>query len=90
MLRKIERVEYSKKFLKSASKLPKQILDEAEAKENIFKENPFYPILKTHKLSGKEKEAWAFWVNYSYRVKFIFLNNKTVLFLDIGTHDIYK
>lgn len=87
---KIERIEYSKKFLKSLSKLPKAIIDRAAEKENIFKENPFHPILKTHKLVGKEKEAWAFWINYSYRIKFIFINNELILFLDIGTHEIYK
>ena len=47
-------------------------------------------IFRTHKLSGKEKEVWAFWVNFRYRIKFLFLNNGEVLFLDIGTHDIYK
>ena len=58
--------------------------------EKIFRENPFNPILKTHKLTGKEKEAWAFWINYTYRIKLLFLNDEEVLFLDIGTHEIYK
>ncbi|HHT9112639.1 MAG: hypothetical protein HZA47_07550 [Planctomycetes bacterium] len=35
-------------------------------KEFVFRKNPFDKRLKTHKLSGKEKEAWAFWVDYSY------------------------
>jgi len=59
-------------------------------KECIFRKNPFDKRLKTHKLSGKEKEAWAFRVDYSYRIKFIFLTKNEVLFLDIGTHDFYK
>lgn len=46
-------------------------------------------MLKTHKLHGKEKDAYAFWINYSYRIKFIFLDVESVLFLDIGTHDVY-
>jgi plasmid maintenance system killer protein len=41
-------------------------------------------------LIGREKEAWAFWINYAYRIKFLFLNDEEVLFLDIGTHEIYK
>lgn len=90
MERKIKRIEYSKKFLKSLRKLPERIIDQAEEKEKIFKDSSFHPILKTHKLSGKEKEVWAFWINHSYRVKFIFLGSEKVLFLDIGTHDIYK
>lgn len=76
-------------FEKNYKKLPKEIKERAREKEIIFIENPFYPTLKTHKLSGKEKESWAFWINYSYRIKFVFLSDKEVLFLDIGTHDIY-
>ncbi len=87
---RIKRVEYSNKFLKSLKRLPQKIIKEAEKKEKIFKENPFHPILRTHKFSGRNKESWGFWITYSYRIKFIFLNNEEVLFLDIGTHGIYK
>lgn len=88
--RKIKKVRYSKKFLKSLNKLPQKIIDRAQGKEEIFKINPFHSSLKMHKLSGKDKECWAFSVNYYYRIKFIFLNGEEVLFLDIGSHDIYK
>lgn len=87
---RIKSVKYSRKFLKSLQKLPKRILDQAEVKEKVFKENPFDPRLKTHKLSGKDKECWAFSIDYSYRIKFIFLNDEEVLFLNIGTHEIYE
>ena len=90
MENRIKEIEYSKRFLKSASDLPKRMIEQAEAKEKIFRENPFNPALRTHKLTGKEKEAWAFWINYSYRIKFLFLGDGEVLFLDIGTHEIYK
>ncbi len=88
--RRIKRIEYSRKFLKSLEKLPKRIIEKAEKKEKIFKENPFHPLLSTHKLSGKERESWDFDIDYNYRIKFIFLSDEEVLFLDIGTHDIYK
>lgn len=78
------------RFDKNYQKLPKEIRDKARAKEKIFRENPFDSRLKTHKLHGKEKEAWAFWVDYRYRIKFIFLDDEEVLFLDIGPHKIYK
>lgn len=87
---RIRRIEYSKKFLKSSDKLPKRIIEKAEGREKIFRENPFHPILRTHKLSGKEKQSWAFWIDFHYRIKFIFLSDKEVLFLDIGKHHIYK
>lgn len=87
---RIKSIEYSNKFLKSSTKLPERIIEKAEEKERIFKENPFDPRLKTHKLSGKDKGCWAFWIDNSYRIKFIFLSKREVIFLNIGTHDIYK
>ena len=83
-------VKYSPKFLKSASRLPKKLVALADGKEALFKEAPFHPSLKTHALHGKDKGAWAFWINQKYRIKFTFINPKRVLFLDVGTHDIYE
>ncbi len=88
--RKISRIRYSRKFLKSLGKLPQRIIEQAQEKEKIFKDNPFYYSLRTHKLSGKDKDCQTFWIDYSCRIKFIFLSNDEVLFLDIGTHEIYK
>ena len=85
--RSIRKIEYAPRFLKHLRKLPKQIIAEAERKEAIFKSNSFHPLLHTHKLSGKEKEHWAFWIARDYRIKFIFLTDEEVLFLDVGTHD---
>ncbi|MCH8986950.1 type II toxin-antitoxin system mRNA interferase toxin, RelE/StbE family [Patescibacteria group bacterium] len=83
-------IRTSPRFEKNYKKLPKRIKEQAKQKERVFRENPFDPRLKTHKLSGKEEGSWAFWINNSYRIKFIFLPSEEVLFLDIGTHDIYK
>ncbi|HHD92715.1 MAG TPA: type II toxin-antitoxin system mRNA interferase toxin, RelE/StbE family [Candidatus Portnoybacteria bacterium] len=87
---KIKNINYSKPFLKSLKKLPKEIIEKAKEKEKIFRKDPFDPRLKTHKLSGKEKEIWAFWIDYHYRIKLVFLDNNEVLFLEVGTHKIYK
>lgn len=83
------RIEYSSRFLKSASRLPAKLLALADSKEALFCTNPFHPSLNTHKLRGIEKDAWAFSVNQKYRIKFIFLSRGAVLFLDVGTHDVY-
>ena len=83
-------INVTPRFIKSYKKLHKEIQEKAKVKEAVFRINPFDKRLKTHKLSGKEKEVWAFWVDYSYRIKFIFLTKDEVLFLDIGTHDFYK
>lgn len=89
MDKKIEmlNVAYSRKFLKSLSKLSKEIQNKAIVKDNIFRTNPFDPRLKTHKLHGKQKEEWSYSIDNFYRVTFIFVKNGEILFLDIGNHD---
>jgi mRNA-degrading endonuclease YafQ of YafQ-DinJ toxin-antitoxin module len=84
------KVKVSPRFEKNYKKLPKEVKERAKQRELIFRENPFDSRLKTHKLSGRDKECWAFSVDYSYRIKFIFLNDEEILFLDIGTHEIYR
>ena len=79
-------IKISSKFEKKYRRLPEIIKEEAKEKEFLFRKNPFHPQLKTHKLSGKNKETWAFWITYFYRIKFIFLSSGEVLFLDVGTH----
>lgn len=83
-------VSYSRKFLKNASKLSKKLIILAEEKEALFRTDPYHPSLRTHKLNGKDKDSWAFWINYHYRIKFLFLSDSRVLFLDIGPHDFYE
>ena len=90
MQRRIESVDYSNRFLKKLSRLAPRIADDTEARELIFKSDAFDPRLRTHKLHGKDKGAWAFWINNKYRIKFMFLGDTRVLFLDVGTHAIYS
>jgi len=83
-------IHTTSRFEKSYRKLPERIQTEAKRKEIIFRRNPFDPRLKTHKLHGVEKEAWAFSITRSHRIKFLFLERGNALFLDIGTHDVYE
>jgi len=86
----INGIKMSRIFEKEYRKLDKKIKDAAKEKENVFRADPFHPSLETHKLHGKEKDVWAFSINRKYRIKCVFLDNDTVLFLDIGLHDIYE
>ncbi len=83
-------VDYSERFLKQLSRLPKRLVDQAQEKEIVFKKNPFDSRLDTHKLHGKDKDSWSFSITHKYRIKFIFISENRVLFLEIGTHDIYQ
>lgn len=76
-----------KRFLR----LPKHIAEKAKERERIFRNDAFDPRLRTHKLHGKENALFGFWIDYTYRIKFIFLAEEEVLFLDVGMHDdVYK
>lgn len=87
MARTIKTTAY---FDRRYKKLPQKIKDKAKEKEKIFRANAFDSRLRTHKLHGEERESRAFWIEYTYRIKFIFLIEEVVLFLDVGTHDIYQ
>ena len=66
--------------------------NQSEIKIAIFKKNPFDSRLATHHLHGKLKNQLSFSVNARYRILFEFLDKKQdeIVFLDIGTHDLYK
>ena len=86
----INSIETTPLFDRHYRKLPKKLKEAAKEKEKLFRADVFHPSLETHKLHGKEKNTWAFWINQKYRIKFIFLKENSVLFLDIGDHSIYK
>jgi mRNA-degrading endonuclease YafQ of YafQ-DinJ toxin-antitoxin module len=52
-----------------------------------FKDNPFDPRLRTHKLSGRLKDLGSFGIDHDLRVIFHFVDNQRAYFIDIGTHD---
>jgi len=64
------KVYYSSKFAKEYKRLPKRIKLQAEDKEKIFRNDPFSPSLKTHKLTGRLKTYWAFSIDYQFRIIF--------------------
>lgn len=70
-------------------KLDNQTKKKAEKKEMIFRQNPFDPRLKTHKLHGKLKKLWSFSVDKNYRILFLF-DGQDVIFLDIDDHALYR
>ncbi|HNU95682.1 MAG TPA: type II toxin-antitoxin system mRNA interferase toxin, RelE/StbE family [Candidatus Paceibacterota bacterium] len=84
------KIEYSPKFFKRYSKLPKEVKVLAEEKEKIFRKDSFDIRLKTHKLSGKLKNYWAFSVNFNTRIIFSFKDKDLIRFHTIGDHDLYK
>lgn len=58
--------------------------------EKILRQDPFYPKLKTHKLSGKLKYYWSCSITYKTRIMFKIKKGGDVVLMDVGSHDIYK
>ena len=86
----ITQIEYSSNFAKQFKKLTPRIQKQAIKAEKLFKKDPFSTQLKTHKLTGKLAGLWAFSINYNDRIIFKFLGKQKVLFLKIGSHEIYN
>lgn len=76
---------YTPEFKRRYQKLPLAIQKKAERRENIFRQNPFHPLLNTEKLKPKQKEYWSFRIDKSYRIIFRF-NNKQIIFITCGHH----
>jgi len=72
-----------KKRVRNNSRLKKKLWEKME----IFLENPFFPQLRTHKLSGKLAGQWAFSVDDDCRIVFEFVGEDQVLLIDVGSHD---
>ncbi len=84
------RIYYSSKFAREYKKLPLNVKESAEKKEDVFRQNPFDPRLKTHRLAGKLKRFWSFSVDHKLRIVFEIVDEKTVWFHSVGTHQIYN
>ncbi len=85
----IGRMYYSSDFRRAYRALPKRIQDAVDKKDALFRRDPFTASLRTHKLRGPLQGLWSFSVNREYRVLFEFVKDGA-LFLDVGTHEIYK
>ena len=89
-MREIKEIRYSSRFEKNFKKLPMNIKQKVLKLEDVFMGDPFNSRLGTHKLHGKQARYYSFSITYSLRIIFEFIDNKTVGFVDIGPHSIYK
>jgi mRNA interferase YafQ len=85
----------SDKFLKNYKKLLKknpQLKDKIDYAFDLLSEDPFFPSLKSHKLSGKLKNLWSCSVASDCRLIFYFEkdpenNEDLIVLVDVGSHD---
>lgn len=87
---RIQEVVVDKEFKDQFQGLPLAIKRKALKAETLFKENPFHPSLRLHKLKGKLAGLWSISLDKSYRIIFESLEDGNILFVSVGRHSIYK
>ncbi|MFA5000856.1 MAG: type II toxin-antitoxin system mRNA interferase toxin, RelE/StbE family [Candidatus Paceibacterota bacterium] len=80
---------YTSRFLRAYKKLSIEVKNKVEKKEKTIKKDIFDGSLKTHKLRGDFEGFYALSIDYKNRIIFELANKTTVVFYDIGNHDIY-
>jgi len=83
------KIEYSSLYLRKARKILKgdpKLKDIYTEFLNKLITNPLEPSLQTHPLSGSLKGKFACALTYKLRIVFE-ITDKTILLLNIGTHD---
>lgn len=83
-------IKYSPTFFRQLRKFPKSHLRFLAKKEELFRQNPLHPSLKTHKLKGELAHSYSFSISYHWRIVFHFEDEQTVIFDAIGTHEVYR
>jgi len=78
---------YQRKERKFFKKHP-ELIDRYAKVLKQLKDDPFAPILKTHRLKGAMSEFHSCSLNHQYRIICIFIvQNDTIILVDIGSHD---
>ena len=81
-----------KRAFKTSIKRRPDLKPKIESKLRLLANDPYDPILRTHKLKGKLSGAWACSVEYDCRIVFSLRENQEtkveeIILIDIGTHD---
>lgn len=85
-------INYSKDFLKHLDKAPYGIQEAFFLRLDLFVKNKNHPLLRNHRLSGKDIGCRSINITGDWRAVFEeFDGGKNVLFYNIGTHSqLYK
>ncbi|MFA4845844.1 MAG: type II toxin-antitoxin system mRNA interferase toxin, RelE/StbE family [Patescibacteria group bacterium] len=82
-------VLYTPHFKRDAKRLPISMRKLVEDRLKRFKNEPFDPLLKTHKLDGKLRGHWSFSIDHKIRVIFTIEDKAVFVLHAIGDHSIY-
>lgn len=83
----------SSPFVRAAKRLIRkdaQAITELKKALQLLSEDPFHPMLRTHKLHGKLEGSWACKLGYDLRIVFEFVEyegTEAILLQTVGTHE---
>ncbi len=83
-------ISFTPEFKRDYRKLSDQLKEALKERGRLFQENPFHPLLKTHKLTGALKECWSYSVDFRIRVIFQYVSKTEMVLLRVGDHSIYR
>lgn len=83
-------IDLGPKFKRQFDALPKNIQSLTIKKGDIFRLNPMHPSLRLHALKGELEGLWSISLTQNYRIIFERQKNGDIVFISVGTHDIYK
>lgn len=86
----VKAIHYNQDFANQFRRLPGVIQKKAAKTEILFRNNPFHPSLRLHKLEGNLKGLWSISIDMKYRIIFKPLENGVILFVSVGLHAIYE
>ena len=84
------KISYKATFIRQYNKLDGDLQREVLERIELFKDKDNHSLLKVHKLHGRFKENYSFYVNYKIRIVFVWEDSEGAILLVIGDHDIYK
>jgi len=84
------KIGYLPVFIRQLNKLEDSLVTETIEKIDLFKDQKNHDMLKVHKLHGRLKGRYSFYVNYKIRVIFLYVSKNEVILLAVGDHDVYK
>ena len=84
-------ISYAPSFLRQLKTMPVDLQDAVCDIVEEFKYQKNHKTVKVHTLHGRLQDRWSFSVDYRTRIVFIYGEIKEeVVFLAIGSHDVYK
>lgn len=81
---------YAPVFVRQFKKLEKNLQDEVVKKIELFKNMNNHETLNVHKLNGRFRKSYGFWIDHKNRIVFDWVSENEAALLMVGDHDIYK